>query len=191
MLAQCKQSMEPAAAFLAQFLQQQEKYLLLIIDEVELMWSSKFPLADMKMLHSALTSLASDETGRTTTIICGSSASLPSLIHQSSIDALESRFPYVRHLPSLNNTKFRAYHLSAADPCDLTLTQRTLEVLRPEFKELDVNTQSAVARLICLLAGNNPGRVQQFLEDIGRMSGKTLLSISEVVARPRAHTRAQ
>jgi len=134
------------------------KRCLLIIDELDQFYASNIdPNLQLKSLGQ-LKMLAEDFTGSFSTMICGSSTSLPHLItaHRHYYDGFETKFPLVKISPSLNNTKFEEIRLSVSPPNDL-------DVLKSILGE---NTSLATLNMCCFFGGTNPRHLRKFMHSM-------------------------
>jgi Cdc6-like AAA superfamily ATPase len=102
-----------------QALEHTNQRMMLVIDEAEKLWEVDREQNE-KSLYSMCT-FASDPSGRLSTILCGSSSSLPYLINGSARKdkKLCVQYALAKKIPSLNHTKFRTYHLPLQDDFNL------------------------------------------------------------------------
>lgn len=149
------------------------KKCFLIIDELDQFYASSIrPDLQLKSLGQ-LKNLAEDISGSFSTIICGSSTSLPHLITAQShyYKGFETKFPLVKISPSLNGTKFEEIRLHASPPNDL-------DALRSIFG--DENSLEAL-NLCCFFGGTNPRHLRKFIQSLQPTMNNDLPHIEQFI----------
>lgn len=112
----------PTVDAIVNYLKKHDRYLFLVVDELDQLYLQRKDCEEKKVLQSTLGQLCSigdREEGRVIAAVCGSSAALPQLITRSAVanEQMRNLFPFVSVSPDLNGDKFHAlrFHVS---PCN-------------------------------------------------------------------------
>ena len=140
-----------------QALRNNNKYALLIVDELDAVYRS----TDSQHLEilEELAMLGSNDSGRVVALICGSVSVLPLLITKELLryPKRASEFPLLRNAPDLNATKFRSFHLSQR------VSRTDYDLIAATF-----NIPPEMASACFFLAGNNIRGIESLAATIKR-----------------------
>lgn len=139
-----------------QALVQRGKYLFLVFDEIECIWTKEDKLRD-EAFHLLLV-LGNSGGGSTSTVVCGSTASLHRLITGYPVPPL-----HTARRGSLNETKYRVTWLPGDSPADETATARIVNTLLPPTLTMTPGQRRALVEFVHFVAGSNPRAVEQIL----------------------------
>lgn len=108
---------EPVAP-LFKILEEQKRYLFLIVDELDLLYKKNInELAHGHEILEDLVSFGTTRSGRMATFLCGSSAVLGDLIQgKAEIGVIRESFPLVVGAPNLNGSKYRTKRITPSLP---------------------------------------------------------------------------
>ena len=134
-----------------------DKHLLLLVDELDQLYrldpASSIGECALQTLWE-LAFLGDQNSGRASTLICGSSAMLPLLITRNTDDPT---FPLLSRAPSLNGTKYNTKCISASPPTDLAAVA--------SIAGLDLAQHLPAVRQLAFVAGATASDVERmFLE---------------------------
>jgi len=107
---------------LFEILQKYNLRLVIIVDELDQLYQAE--PGNFPRLHDVLanlTRLGDQKSGRAFTVMCGSSAHLPSLIRAEKNPASLAAFPMLDGAPDLNGDKFKTKGISSSLPTDLEI----------------------------------------------------------------------
>jgi hypothetical protein len=121
-------------ALLEHWLQTRNEWMVLLVDELDELYRA-VPVAE-EVLHATLNELAyfgNSKSGRVAVLLCGSSATIPSLIKHDGVPMLYQEFPTLKGAPNMNGTKYSCRRLYSPTPVDLKMVERIV----PNMSTLD------------------------------------------------------
>ncbi len=140
--------------YLAEQLEKENKFMMIIVDEMEELYRSDSSLRGCVDTLSTINHLGNQPTGRFHTLLCGSSESLPLLTICRFNSIPKKEYPlYQAGLPNLNDTKYKTLRFSDGEcnPCDL---KTVCLVTNSDDKKY--------IRSIAFHAGSNPSSINAF-----------------------------
>lgn len=150
-----KEEADYLAENIIEILKKNNKYILLLIDELDQIYRVKGPLAELGLENLGnLTFLGDQKSGRFVVFLCGSSASCPLLV---TCHANPNEFPLQVGAPNLNGTKYKTERIPTSPFTDINL-------IKVFSDEICIN--NALARLIAFCCGNNPRAVSIMISDL-------------------------
>jgi hypothetical protein len=158
-----------------QALHNANKYLLLLVDELDQLYrldpASSLGKWALQTL-SELVFFGDQSSGRVCTLICGSSAMLPLLITRNVND---SGFPLLSRAPSLNGNKYQTKRVSASRPTDLSAVS--------SITGLDQHLHLGALRQFAFASGATPREVEKmFLEATHDSLATSVLPAESIMA---------
>lgn len=162
-------------------LERHNKYVLLLLDEVDKLYESQgdvrvdssnpsLRFAVERQTLGQLASLGDDPRGRLAVLLCGSSSLLGDLITTNlrSVNGSVVDYPVLQVAPNLNGQKFRAHRLVYSPPTDRSAMISMLQ--RPFIYAVDLNTQTrsrpkfdSIVNSVLFCAGATPRFVDRMI----------------------------
>lgn len=175
---------------IARALEAANKYVLLIVDEVEEVYrTSESNPHRLNRLHilGDLNWLGNQKTGRFAVYLCGSSSSCPLLV---TCHASKEEFPLLSDAPHLNGTKYNTLRLPVSAFTDLNAVENIIAgYFNLQTDTVDVDDRRGLARLMAFGVGAVPRAVDAMCVKIeeGEMDLFTNLPSSAHLSGSRLH----
>ena len=150
--------LELSATRLTECLATKGKYLLLIIDELDMLYQTnpdRFPRITDSL--SELSCIGNSPSGRISCVLSGSSAMLEHLIRTNVLPGMKDEFAGLKGAMNLNGTKFATRRISPSSPLDLDAVESITRTMNC-FQTVDW------IKMVTFAAGANPREVQRVLD---------------------------
>jgi len=160
-------------------LYQHNLYSIIIADELDFLYQSKSNLEIKQRIIHELAALGSSPSGRTYTIVCGSSSMMPALISKNLVhesEEIRAEYPLVSEVPSLNGSKYKSFRVSQG-------------IIAADFKELARNLSCHLElsednlNLFYFLSGSNLRTMYEISNAIRSKSEHDLVQLTNTFAR--------
>ena len=161
-------------------LRNENRKLLLVVDEIDRLFSCKSDFEYSQRTIGDLTAIAENRFGVSSALICGSSASLPDLVSNKACtnEELRLRFPLVNHVGSMNGSKFEEIRIYTSLPTDSEVINGII---------IDEAPSIEARRLIPFLAGTNARQISKLMAALkphfrkGKVEDGTLGDFVEII----------
>lgn len=174
-----------------------DRYVFLMVDELDKLYECA-PTPEHTQTLRDLAVIGDSRVGRITAFLCGSSATLPSLVAAQHKDSPRhvAVHPLLAVAPNLNGQKYRTWRLPYSVPTEVNAVASITGITTP-LAQVDVPCVRDLAHLVCFTAGSTSRNVarlvtkakapteidlQSLLVDESGQAEKSLTSVSDAAA---------